>query len=276
MRSLNIPSIVATTVYSEISSKRKVVDVRDRLRRAKGAIYAAYDSYAQAHDNLAVLSPANTHPAVPKDLKGNYEYLRTYAPDVSSALRANNPGDRCPLCAQAPVATFDHYLPQARFPEFAVLPINLVPCCLQCNKRKLAKYQEGGAALFLHAYLDELPVDERFLFADVRAQPGGIALVFWVDPPETLRPELSTRIRTHFAYLKLGEYYVREGVTEFADKRRLLENQLDDGWTPAEMRTYLLEDAMSVASSRGINHWRYVVLDALAESVEVCSGAFRE
>lgn len=43
----------------------------------------------------------------------------------------------CPYCLLNPPSTWDHYLPQSIYPEFSVLPINLVYVCADCNKIKL-------------------------------------------------------------------------------------------------------------------------------------------
>jgi hypothetical protein len=58
----------------------------------------------------------------------------------------------CPLCGITSVATHDHYLPATLFPEFAVHPLNLVPCCLKCNSTKGDDWlNEDGNRLYLHA-----------------------------------------------------------------------------------------------------------------------------
>lgn len=48
--------------------------------------------------------------------------------------------DLCPLCAHRDVSTLDHYLPKADYPRLAVVPINLIPACKDCNTSKLNTY----------------------------------------------------------------------------------------------------------------------------------------
>jgi hypothetical protein len=44
--------------------------------------------------------------------------------------------DMCPFCGHRTVTTLDHSLPKAAHPAFAVTPINLIPCCKDCNHAK--------------------------------------------------------------------------------------------------------------------------------------------
>ena len=60
----------------------------------------------------------------------------------------------CPLCGITSVATHDHYMPASLFPEFAVHPLNLVPCCFMCNSTKGDDWlDEDGNRLYMHTYL---------------------------------------------------------------------------------------------------------------------------
>lgn len=51
-------------------------------------------------------------------------------------LQSNEFRDKCHYCGINMVDTFDHYLPKSLFPEYSVMPINLFPCCAQCNRKK--------------------------------------------------------------------------------------------------------------------------------------------
>ncbi len=43
-----------------------------------------------------------------------------------------------------------------------------------------------------------------------------------------------------------------------------------------EVSAYLMNEAMTVAASKGVNHWRTVAPTSLAESKDVCRGTFRD
>ncbi len=273
MQSVNAPTLDPETVYRSIASARKSSQVRARLAEAQELVLVAYDAYANANTSLCVLKPAVITPASPRDLKTNYDYLIKSAKHFSGEIMANNRGGRCPSCGQGRATTLDHYLPKSVYPEFSVLPLNLVPACVVCNQTKASSYEYGGRGLFLHAYLDEIP-GERFLFAKVEVHGSAIVVKFWVDPPRSFGDDLQQRITTHFGKLKLATYYSIEGINEVSERRGSIEDMINDGLGPPEIALALRRDADSVAGSKGVNYWRYSLLDAMAESEEICSGAF--
>jgi hypothetical protein len=274
MRTLSRLHLEAEEVYKRISGARRE-PVRGRLLASEGKVLQAYERYEEAAGLCALLDPADVLPALPEDLTGNYTYLGKSLPEWRGAILANNTGGRCPMCAVGRASTLDHYLPEGIFPEFASLPLNLVPACSICQKHKRELYRGDGSPLFLQLYFDELPVTERFLFADVDVVGTSISLDYRVDPPGSISQGLGQRLESHFSRLRLREIYVTEGVGEFSDKRSELERLLTSGATADDVSEYLRHEAATVAASRGVNHWRAVALSAFSESHKLCSGAFR-
>jgi hypothetical protein len=273
MRTLDAPPLDAPAIYRQISAKRGE-PMRTRLLDAEAKIRDAYEKYDTAGIACALLDPADVLPATKDDLEGNYRYIRRSP--ICGGIFANNRDGRCPMCSVGRASTLDHYLPESEFPEFAVLPTNLVPACCTCQKHKRALYRDGEQGLFVHAYFDALPTEEQFLFADVKVDGPGISLDYWVEPPHSMARGLRKRLESHFARLRLREYYMMEGVGEFSDKRYQLEKMLDSGAGSSEVSAYLRSEAQTVAASQGPNHWRAVALSTLAESKDICSGAFRD
>ena len=67
------------------------------------------------------------------------------------------------MCGTTLPRTFDDYVPAVKFPEFAVHPLNLVPCCATCNSTKDADWlTAAGTRQYLHTYSDQLP-DVQFV-----------------------------------------------------------------------------------------------------------------
>lgn len=274
MRTLTPPDLGGEEVYKRISSARGE-PTRGRLLASEAKVLEAYGRYEDAAALCALLDPAEVLPAIPADLTGNYTYLGKSRPEWRGAILANNRGGTCPMCAVGRASTLDHYLPESIFPEFAILPLNLVPACSICQSHKRELYREADAPLFLHLYFDDLPLDERYLFADVHVVETSISLDYWLDPPSSMPSGIAQRLRAHFSKLRLRESYVAEGVGEFSDKRNQLEWLLATGSTAEDVSTYLRQEAATVAANRGVNHWRAVALNAFSENQEVCSGAFR-
>lgn len=274
MRALSTPEIDAAELYLRISRARKAKAVRERLDRATTTVLSAYQSYDGTATAVCCLKPAATAPATPKDLRGNYQYLTQSERNVRSALMQNNLGGRCPLCDQGRATTLDHYLPQSLFPEFSILPLNLVPACGDCNRNKSATYAQDGVGLFLHAYLDQIPDKSRFLFAKVWVEEQIIAVTFTVKPPRSLNTELRRRILTHYKELNLTTLYRVEAVNEVSERSGRIKGMVDEGASADDVSDYLRLEAKSIAGAKGRNHWRYALLDAMARDDDICAGAF--
>jgi hypothetical protein len=188
------------------------------------------------------------------------------AREYRTMLLAACDNTKCALCDQGPASTLDHYLPKARYPEFAILPLNLIPCCYDCNKGKRDQILKDDSAIYLHAYLDVLPRDTQFLFASIEGTWAEHRIRYWVDPPPVLDRGLRDRIRTHFESLELGEYYRREAVGEVSEKRQIFEDYAEGGRTKEWMQAELGKQAASIAVARGRNNWRCAIVEAIKHS----------
>lgn len=61
----------------------------------------------------------------------------------------------CPMCGGSGARTLDHYLPQAHYPEFSVLSLNLIPSCGICNGKRNACNSPEKEHKTLHLYFDK-------------------------------------------------------------------------------------------------------------------------
>lgn len=274
MRTIAEPDLDAEAVFSTISAARRPLVVRERLAAAQPQVFDAYRAYAGASVDVTALAPADTLPATAADLRGNYTSVSQAGQFARNRILGSNADGTCPLCGEAPASTLDHYLPRGAFPEFSVLPLNLVPACYDCNVKKGSNYNDGNGALFLHAYLDDLPTDEPFLVADVEVTGEDIVSTFRVVPPASTTPVLRRRIASHFERLGLRDYYAFQAAKEAGERRGAIASLLEDGGGPAGVRDYLLNEFDSVAQYSGPSHWRAALLRAMAASDDVCSGAF--
>jgi 5-methylcytosine-specific restriction endonuclease McrA len=272
VKSLAPPSVDARAFYVRISGRRRPSDVRERLQQAEEAVFGTYLSYTRESDDVTILDRADTRPATGDDLIGNYESKSVEALRLRAEIFANNEGGKCAFCGQVTAATIDHYLPSRAFPEFAILPLNLVPVCWQCNHRKGTLYRHE-AALFLHCYFDPIPRDLQFLFADVELNVSGVTFRYWVNPPAQFG-RLQVRIRSHFDRLGLDKEYAIEAINEYSERREQLRRVYETGCDGNDVAQYLTDEALSVATEKGWNHWRFVALDAMAKSPAFCNGGF--
>ena len=273
MRSIAPPPIDAELAYQDISRGRRPDAICSRLLAATPRVFAAYAAYPAAapHDATALV-PCSTNPATRQDLEGNYDSGSQAARRLKGAIFRANAGGRCCLCGQGRASTLDHYLPKSRYPEFSVLPMNLVPSCWDCNHKKGAA--AVAPAVFLHSYFDAIPLQIPVLFAEVEVDSFEILISFRIQLSALTDARLATRIQSHFDALDLARYYMLEGLNEVSERRALVELILNGGGAPADVAESLGHEAQAIISAKGVNHWRAALLSALSQNQDFCCGSF--
>lgn len=187
-------------------------------------------------------------------------------------------GERCPFCGDiGHTKNLDHFLPKAHFPEFSVMPLNLVPSCRDCNmgeKGQLFGTMEDNQAI--HPYIDkDIFYNEQWVFAEYINEDDG-AIRYHIDCPEAWRKEDKNRAENHFNSLDLSNRYGLEAgkhLSEVIDqKRAFIESMLM--YAP-QLEEYQIKAAFIHSSLQPIiespkfpNHWKKVMYECLANSAE--------
>ena len=125
------------------------------------------------------------------------------------------PLSKCPFCGIGVITTLDHYLPEAKFPTFSVLPYNLVASCKDCNTGKLASFSSTQNEQTLHPYYDDY-TKEQWLYAKV-LQTTPVSIEFYVKTPEKWNQVDKDRVKTHFKNYQLAKRYSIEASNVLAD-----------------------------------------------------------
>lgn len=275
---LSPPNLVASDVFDAVSAKRKTLAVRMQLAALSPAVRTTYASYVTAAaadtDLLTMLQPATWTDREGDALRANYDLLvrSTSAPIASLYDRLRLATRFCPMCGERTATELDHYLPQAVFPEFSLLPMNLVPVCPPCNKTKSSQYKTAtDEAVFLHAYLDDL-AGEQCVQASVDTSTRVPILTYSVRCPGKVPAADAARIERHFERLELAEFFSQLANRQAmgVGRRVLLERaaNVPVGAIQSSLRTQARLDEPEF----GINSWRIVMLRALAEDQAFCSG----
>jgi hypothetical protein len=190
--------------------------------------------------------------------------------DVYDELIGAAPQDKCPLCGHNSVTMLDHHLPKAYYPVLAVVPLNLVPSCSDCNKTKLASIPHGAEDVSLHPYFDNID-NYRWLRATViETRPA--ALRFYVETDNRWGAILQHRVQNHFNMLRLGQLYASEAAEELVNIRYGL-TQLRAAAGIESVKSDLNDRALSCAHARR-NGWRTSAYEAWATSDWFCNGGF--
>lgn len=180
--------------------------------------------------------------------------------------------EKCPFCGGiGRPRNLDHYLPKAYYPQFSVLPENLVPSCRDCNMdgkgENFATCEQEQA---LQPYLD----DDRYFFeqwifsryiAGAGFEPGVIE--YFVQPPEHWSHAQKRRVKNHFDDFDLGLRFSKEAgprlVTYLEQIRTLIQ-------IPLELevaKSTILQPAIN--ASPFLNHWERVMCLALMDELQL-------
>lgn len=243
---------------------------RTALVAAHALIETRYEAHAQAVDQGALAGLTGSADALQlrEKLRACYDGGTQPLRQLKQAIRDAQPKrllKYCPMCGTTLPGTFDHYLPAVRYPEFAVHPLNLVPCCAKCNSTKDDDWlSDAGRRQFLHAYSDQIP-DLQFVEVTLHEVPplNGVGATFSLRKPAGIADEVWELITSHFARLKLLDRYDERGNDEVAEILSDCRTFRDAGGN--SVRDFLIGRANDRGAVYGRNHWIAVLMDALAK-----------
>lgn len=191
-------------------------------------------------------------------------------------------GERCPFCGDiGHTKNLDHFLPIAHFPEFSVMPLNLVPSCRDCNmgeKGQAYAIIEDNQAI--HPYADKnIFYQEQWVYAEYIDEDDG-AVVYYVQCPATWSQAEKNRAENHFNNLDLANRYSLEAgkhLSEVIDQKNAFVDVIL-GVAP-QATTQVIKNGFVNAnlqplidSGQFANHWKKVMYQCLANSVTFFEG----
>ena len=278
MWSLKLPNQSAGDVFSICISRVRNKDFAQRLAAAKPAIEAASIQLDQAARTNA-LHTIPTHDIVApditqKEMEGVYtgRMASKAGPgrNIYDEIFTSAPQGRCPLCMQRIVATLDHHLPKTSYPALAVAPLNLIPCCTDCNRAKLSNTPTVAEDAPLHPYYDNLGDDIWLTATVLELQPT--ALKYFVTRSEAWDDTLYARVNNHFESLSLAALFASQAADELMNIRYQLHTYLKTDSAVA-VRAELQRRLQSSTAVRR-NSWRTAAFRAWSESDWFCNGGF--
>lgn len=190
------------------------------------------------------------------------------ARSIYDGLLAAN--DRCPYCSGIGVSkNLDHYLAKKLYPQFSVLPANLVPACRDCNMG------EKGDASAQHAeeqviqpYLeDDCFFNEQWLYARYlsSSNDGVDQIEYYVDPPSDWSEVNKARVQAHFKQFGLALRFAEEAGIRAAIYIKQIEEMISRSITKQDAKEIVLDSV--IKSFKNINHWERVLCCALFKSL---------
>ena len=181
------------------------------------------------------------------------------------------PNRICPLCGIGTVSSLDHHLPQSKYPEYVLIPANLVPSCFDCNKAKFTKFPKTAEQQTIHPYFDDY-TQETWLYAQV-VEVSPPALMFYVRAPNHWAMVDQERVKWHFDVFKLGRLFTSNAGNELGEMRSHLVKGL--AGNEAAIKLHLKEQAETCRDAH-VNSWRTAMYEALSNNEWFLGDGFRE
>ncbi|UAN51624.1 MULTISPECIES: HNH endonuclease [unclassified Serratia (in: enterobacteria)] len=188
-------------------------------------------------------------------------------------IKLNAKYDICPYCAQRNVSTLDHYLPKSLYPKLVVNPLNLIPCCMECNHIKREHYPKNNEEQILNPYFDDL-IEDVWLIATIKKQGRKPpVLLFKAEPGNRIPTPFSERIIWHFNKFKLAELYTSQSGRQLTGIAESLKREWEQGGENS--LRIALEEHYITWSTINVNSWQSAMFAALVKSQWFISSGFK-
>ena len=279
-------------------SVRKAERKRKRLTKCADTVAVSAALYEDAIPAKPFSEPALPARVKAKELAGVYK--EKFSAESSPGrvyydlIRGSAHCAQCPICGEKGDNQLDHYLPESKYPTLCVNPLNLMPICDTCNKKKQDQEYSAEEGRPLHLYLDRLPMKkdvfgdfymERFLYAKLDSE---FAATFYVQCPPDWDETLTKRLNNHMAIYELADRYrsyvpnaysnisslLRENAKELVKQREPDEKkqvQLLDELLRSDERITLLEDIIASKAEDAvkidINSWESALYHAIRPKI---------
>lgn len=235
------------------------------------ALYDAYDLAAGRPDEQ--LAGLNLDAALRATILDAYNLTQTERRLASVRSDLMHGVERCPVCSISAPRVLDHHLPKTSYNALAIYVRNLVPLCFDCNLSKSSSVSADPNQQFIHPYFDVLP-NERFLRAEIEVVNGGLVAEFGLDPAVHLPPKLASRLNYQLDRLSLNARYARE-INSYLTSQTTGIHMCFDALGAVGVRKYLSDQALVEFAQFHANHWRPLLLYALAHDADFCARAFK-
>lgn len=258
--------------------------LRKKLASSKPDLTAVETQYlaAAGTGELHSILPINTHgdddPVVINTLKKS-ELVKIYdqyfVPEQKPARKIydallNAAKEKCPFCGGIGTPrNLDHFLPKAHFPQFSVLPRNLVPACRDCNiDGKAHSFATNAEDQIIQPYADnDRFFLEQWIFAAYHAgndgEPGEFE--YHISPPEDWTEVDKLRVRKHFEDFNLAKRYATKAAEHLGIVLQQIKNLKRRGLDSEDVQRDLLQPVVDYAPF--VNHWKKGMYQALMHTL---------
>ncbi len=175
--------------------------------------------------------------------------------------------EKCPFCGGIGTPrNLDHFLPKAHFPQFSVLPINLVPACRDCNMdSKGQAFATKEEDQIIHPYADKnIFFSEQWIFAAYHegnaTKPGEFE--YYALPPDNWSAVDKARVNKHFKDFNLAKRYGTKAAEQLCVVLSQINSMKLKGYDKEIIKSILLQPVVDNAQLFA-NHWQKGMYQAL-------------
>ncbi|WP_404274725.1 HNH endonuclease [Exiguobacterium undae] len=229
----------------------------------------------EAHDTIFIPFHVKLDSLIPRtviiaEMEKVYKSFFVDKPDsikigrkVYDSILQNTEYNLCPYCSHREVKTVDHYLPKSKFISFAVTPLNLLPCCSDCNKAKLDDYNPFEEKMLIHPYFDDLSSVD-WLDCNVKECTWPITFSFEVSE-DIADSVIKSRLKYQFKLLGLDKLYADNATREFRKRVKSLVKEYDSDKSNEALD--FLDDNYESYYYDNANSWQTKMFKALKSSI---------
>lgn len=257
--------------HFELIADSKQEPQRTVLNSLKPRIRNIYRSYEHLAENnkLFQLVRGNFNNIQYMSLLNCYKSKTKASNALKAEIRENQSligRSYCQYCMVRTPETFDHYVPIEEFSEYAVLSLNLIPCCNSCNSNKGTQWLETNNRIFLNLYYDFI-VSYRVLFCSLSYDENIPIVRFTIRKNINLSKKENNLIKEHYSRLHLLELYEQRSNIVITETKRSFQS-ITTRLTKREMKNTMLNEVKSLKKDYGINYWEALIKQELSNSNE--------
>lgn len=223
--------------------------------------------YIEKVDNntlFEITRDQNISPRVNKDdMIRYYDYRILQKPNgriYYDGLILSAPHNICPYCTIRAVKTVDHFLPKSKYPSYSITPVNLVPCCRDCNTNKKISYPTNSIDQTFHPYFDNLDT-ECWIKAELR-QTDPLSFQYFVIRPNNWDENKKERANFHFDSYSINELFSNEANRELRGMQNCFKKLYSQNINL--LRLHIEETYISCLDGHGLNDWKTLMYKELS------------
>lgn len=174
--------------------------------------------------------------------------------------------ESCPYCGGIGDPTnLDHYMAKKYYPQYTVLPLNLVPSCRDCNMGSKGDLpMTSDEHRILNPYIDGNHFfEEQWIFADFLLDGDGtpVSIEYLCNPPSGWSDVDKKRAENHFKIFNLKRKYIKAASTQFNSSFSQVNSLRDIGVNKANIIKVCVTSSLSAQDQK--NTWHLGFYQAL-------------